>query len=328
MPVDAPPSPTGLFLNRIAATPLVPVCLDPETGPVWCKLEFLNPSGSTKDRIARHILEKARRRGLLKAGDTVVEASSGSTSIALALACAQMGLRFTAFIPSSATNERSLIIRAFGGNVVRIEGGMAKVMEAAGDAAETRGWFAARQFENPDNTEAHRLFTGPEILSQIEGGCVDAVVSGVGTGGSLRGLWEAFNDAGCAVKAFAAIPREGSAFGGNAECCSLAFSRDVPGVVECLSAIYSEWKAGSQGQAIEEVSVHEDECLSLTRRLWSLGFPVGPSSGLNLAAALAVKRRTGPGSHVVTVFPDRMERYFSHRVFETIRSGPLAGVAG
>lgn len=294
--MDVAPSPTGLFLNRIAATPLVPVRLDPETGSVWCKLEFLNPSGST--------------------------------SIALALACAQMGLRFTAFIPSSATNERGLMIRAFGGKVVRVEGGMDKVMEAASDAASRHGWFAVRQFENPDNTEAHRLFTGPEILSQIEGGYVDAVVSGVGTGGSLRGLWEAFNDAGCVVKAIAAIPREGSAFGGNAECCSLAFSKDVPGVVECLSTIYSEWKAGPHAQAVEEVSVHEGECLSLTRRLWALGFPVGPSSGLNLAAALAVKRKLGPDSHVVTVFPDRMERYFSHRVFETIRSGTPADVGG
>jgi cysteine synthase A len=327
MPVDALPSPTGLFLNRIAPTPLVPVCLDPAVGPIWCKLEFLNPSGSTKDRIARHILEKARRRGVLRPGDTVVEASSGSTSIALALACAQMGLRFKAFLPTTATNERCLMIRAFGGQVVRVDGGMSRVMEAATDAAERHGWFAARQFENPDNTEAHRLFTGPEILSQIEGGCVDAVVSGIGTGGSLRGLWEAFDDAGCSVRAYAAIPREGSAFGGNAECCSLAFSREVPGVVECLSALYAEWKAGPRGGNIEELSVHESDCLRLTRYLWSLGFPVGPSSGLNLAAALLAKRRLGTCAQVVTVFPDRMERYFSHRVFETIRGESEMGSA-
>lgn len=314
------PSPTGLFLNRIAATPLVPITLDAELGPIWCKLEFLNPSGSTKDRIARHILEKAKRRGILKPGDTVVEASSGSTSIALALACAQMGYHFRAFIPSSATNERSLMIRAFGGQVCRVEGGMSSVMHAATAAAAEHGWFPACQFENPDNTEAHRLFTGPEILSQIDGGCVDAVVSGIGTGGTLRGLWEAFNDAGCPVRAFAAIPREGTAFGGNAECCSLAFSKEVPGVVECLSALYADWKAGPHGHHIEELSIHEDECLNLTRRLWALGFPVGPSSGLNLAAALQAKRQLGSNTNIVTVFPDRMERYFSHRVFETLRS--------
>jgi len=312
-------APGGRFIRQIPPTPLVPVTLEASLGPVWCKLEFMNPSGSTKDRIARHILEKAWRRGELREGDTVVEASSGSTSIALALACAQMGLRFVAFIPSSATNERGLMIRAYGGDVRRVEGGMVKVLEAAAEAAALHGWFAARQFENPDNAEAHRMFTGPEILSQMECGCVDAVVSGVGTGGTLRGLWEAFDDAGCGARAYAAIPREGHTFGDNAECCSLAFSKEVPGVAECLSALYQEWKEGPRGRVVEEIPAREEDCLDLTRQLWALGYPVGPSSGLNYAVALEVKRRLGKEARVVTVFPDRMERYFSHRVFEDLR---------
>lgn len=316
----APSVPSGgRFIRQIPPTPLVPVTLDPALGPVWCKLEFMNPSGSTKDRIARHILEKAWRRGDLRPGDRVIEASSGSTSIALALACAQMGLKFTAYIPSSATNERAMMIRAYGGEVVRSGGGMAGAIAAAADAAAREGGFAVRQFENPDNAEAHRLFTGPEILSQMECGCVDAVVSGVGTGGTLRGLWEAFDDAGCGARAYAAIPCEGRTFGDNAECCSLAFSSEVPGVANGLSALYSGWKEGPRGDAIEELPVGEDECLDLTKALWALGFPVGPSSGLNYAAACEVKRRLGPGVRVVTVFPDRMERYFSHRVFEDLR---------
>ncbi|BCU75439.1 cysteine synthase B [Luteolibacter sp. LG18] len=312
-------APTGEFLHRTGPTPLAAVTLDPALGPVWCKLEFLNPSGSTKDRIARHILEKARRRGVLKPGDTVVEASSGSTSIALALACAQMGMKFVAFIPSSATNERSLMIEALGGRVIRVEGGMARVLEAAREAAATEGWFESRQFENPDNTEAHRLFTGPEILSQIGGSSVDAVVSGVGTGGTLRGLWEAFRDAGCDVSAHAAIPCCGEVFGANAECCSLAFSSDVPGVVECLSAIYESWKQGGDNGNLREWRIDDRRCLELTRELWKLGFPVGPSSGLNYAAALEVLREKGPDAKVVTVFPDRMERYFSHKIFDGLR---------
>ncbi len=309
----------GRFIRQIPPTPLVPVTLDEELGAVWCKLEFMNPSGSTKDRIARHILEKAWRRGVLREGDRVVEASSGSTSIALALVCAQMGLRFTAYIPASATNERALMIRAYGGEVVRVEGGMAEAIEAAAGAAEREKGFAVRQFENADNAEAHRLFTGPEVLAQLECGCVDAVVSGVGTGGTLRGLWEAFDDAGCGARAYAAIPCEGGAFGENEECCSLVFSREVPGVVEGLSALYAEWRRGPRGGVVEELPVHEEECLRLTRRLWALGFPAGPSSGLNYAAALEAKRRLGREARVVTVFPDRMERYFSHRVFEGVR---------
>jgi cysteine synthase A len=317
--MSAPFAPTGLFIHRIAPTPLVAVTLDPAAGAIWCKLEFLNPSGSTKDRIARHILEKARRKGLIHPGDTVVEASSGSTSISLALACAQMGLKFVAFIPSSATSERSLMIQAYGGKVMRVEGGMAGVLDAAEQAARDNGWFATRQFENSDNTEAHRLFTGPEILSQIDGGCVDAVVSGVGTGGSLRGLWEAFHDAGCTVGAHAAIPCCSDVLEQNAECCSISFSKDIPGVMDCLSSLYRDWKNGPHGSAIEEWQVDDRECLETTRHLWSLGFPVGPSSGLNYAASIAVKKRLGPDAQVVTVFPDRMERYFSHKVFDGVR---------
>src|SRR5205823_13000586 len=109
--------PSG-YACRVGPTPLVPVRLALDQPAIWCKLEFLNPSGSTKDRIARFILEKAWRQGRLKAGDRVVEASSGSTSIALALACAQMGLRFVAVMPEGVSSERSLIIRAYGGEVL------------------------------------------------------------------------------------------------------------------------------------------------------------------------------------------------------------------
>ncbi|MEM7384699.1 MAG: cysteine synthase family protein [Verrucomicrobiota bacterium] len=311
------PLPEGArYLHRLPITPLVPVCLEEGQPQIWAKLEFLNPSGSTKDRIAGHIVEKAWRRGGLGPGDTVVEASSGSTSIAFALACSQMGLRFVAYIPDSATSERESIIRAYGGRVERVSGGMRQVMEAARKASEREGWFLGRQFANADNTEAHRLFTGPEILSQIPGGCVDAVVSGVGTGGTLRGLYEAFEAAGCCVEAYAAIPRQGELFGSNVECCSLRFSPDVPGVIEGLSELYSSWTCPN----LAELEVGDGECLELTRRLWRLGFPVGPSSGLNMAAALRVAGKSGDRASVVTVFPDRMERYFSHKVFAEIRN--------
>ena len=305
------------YLHRIPPTPLVQVALSGRgNGPgIWCKLEFLNPSGSTKDRIARHILEKAWAQGKLQAGATVAEASSGSTSIAFALACSQMGLRFVAFIPDSATSERELIIKAYGGEVRRVAGGMPEVLRTARETSTAEGWFLGRQFANPDNTEAHRLHTGPEVLRQIPGGRVDAVVSGVGTGGTLRGLYESFASAGHPVSAHAAIPRDLALFGSNQECCSLRFSSDVPGVVEGLSEIYSEWCC----EHLQEWEIDDSECLELTRSLWSHGFPVGPSSGLNYAAALRVASRLGSDAQVVTVFPDRMERYFSHKVFAGFR---------
>ena len=298
------------YLDRVTPTPLVPVRLDEGGATIWCKLEFLNPSGSTKDRIAGYILGKALRRGEVAPGGTVVEASSGSTSIAMALASAQLGLRFVAVMPEGVSRERSQIIEAYGGEVVFSPraGGVAGALDAAGrEAAERRG-FLPRQFSNPDNPASHRYQTAREVMGQIPGGCVDAVVSGVGTGGTLVGLWEGFHDHGCAPSAFAARPTVGLALDG-AECCS--FSGRIPGVVEGLSAIY----AGFRPPSLVELDVPDDEALETARRLIRKGFPVGPSSGLNFRAALTAADRLGPDAQVVTVFPDRMERYFSTELF-------------
>lgn len=298
---------------------MVPVCLGEGLPRVWCKLEYLNPSGSTKDRIARHILEKAWREGRLEPGDLVVEASSGSTSIALSLACAQMGMRFLAFIPDSATNERCLMIQAYGGEVRKVTGGMGSVIETARRFAESEGAFLSRQFENPDNAEAHELWTANEIMSQLPDVNVDAVVSGIGTGGSLVGLHTGFCKAGCTTLPVAAIPQCGGAdFTSNIECCSLRFSKDVPGVVDGCSQLYAEWKQTGAAGKLRELLIDDQECIRMTHRLWKMGFPVGPSSGLNLAAAIEIGHELGPEATIVTVFPDRMERYFSHKVFADI----------
>ena len=312
--------PSHRYLHRIPATPLVPVRMGDDHPEVWCKLEYLNPSGSTKDRIARHILEKAWRQGTLSPDDLVVEASSGSTSIALALACAQMGLRFLAFIPESATSERSLMIQAYGAEVRRVSGGMPEVIDQARIFTESEGAFLARQFENKDNAEAHQLFTAHEIMVQLPDVNIDAVVSGIGTGGTLVGMHRGFSSAGCMTRPVAAIPCCGDgAFMSNEECCSLRFSRDVPGVVDGCSKLFADWRQTPAAADLCEIPVDDDVCLKLTHRLWAMGFPVGPSSGLNLAAAMEAADDLPGGATIVTVFPDRMERYFSHKVFEPLR---------
>jgi cysteine synthase A len=298
------------YLHRIAPTPLVPICIG--SGPViWCKLEFLNPSGSTKDRIARHILEKAWRQGRLKAGDRVVEASSGSTSIALALACAQLGLRFIAIMPEGVSNERGMIIRAYGGEVrfsPKEQGILGAIAETERLAAEG-GVFLPRQFANRDNAEAHRLGTAREILDQIPEGRVDAVVSGVGTGGTLVGLYEGLSEAGCSVTPVLARPVE-IRVTPEIECCS--FSGRIPGVADSISKIFTmETLPG-----LRTVEVRDAEALAVTRELHRLGFPVGPSSGLNYrAATIAAEQFKSEEKQVVTVFADRMERYFSTELF-------------
>lgn len=298
------------YFDQVAPTPLVPVRLDEGGTVVWCKLEYLNPSGSTKDRIAASILGKALRRGEVEPGGTVVEASSGSTSIAMALASSQLGLEFVAVMPEGVSNERRMMIEAYGGQVIfspRAEG-IAGAMALADREATARGAFLPRQFENPDNPAAHRHQTAREIISQIPGGCVDAVVSGVGTGGTLVGLFQGFTDFGCQVAAFAARPTGGKALAG-AECCS--FSGRIPGVVEGLSGIYQR----DRPEGLVELDVPDDEALETARRLIRKGFPVGPSSGLNFQAAVMAAGTLDPGATIVTVFPDRMERYFSTELF-------------
>ncbi len=205
------------------------------------------------------------------------------------------------------------MIKALGGEVVfspRARG-VQGAMETAEQVAEDRQGFLPRQFSNMDNPEAHRRQTAREIIGQIPGGCVDAVVSGVGTGGTLIGLHQGFSDYGGHVAAFAARPVNSGVFG-EVECCS--FSARIPGVVDGLSTIFSDHRPAS----LQEIDVSDDEALDLSRRLIREGFPVGPSSGLNFRAAIEAANRLGGEARVVTVFPDRMERYFSTELFRGI----------
>lgn len=297
------------YPDDVPATPLVPIQLSAKAPVIWCKLEFLNPSGSTKDRIARYILGNAFRRGQIKPGSTVIEASSGSTSIAMALVCAQLGVRFIAVVPQGVSNERALMIRAYGGTVhftSRDQGIRGCIRETERLAAEIGG-FLPRQFSNPENAEAHRFGTAREILEQIPGHVVDAVVSGVGTGGTLVGLAQGCCTGGRAQRAFLARPVELDR-AREQECCS--FSCRIPGVLECASSLFRE----SEHPNLTTIEVPDAEALETTRELIRLGFPVGPSSGLNYRAAMRAAEATGP-AQIVTVFPDRMERYFSTDLF-------------
>jgi cysteine synthase len=304
----------NFYLHRLAPTPLAPVQFDDGAPVVWCKLEFLNPSGSTKDRIARHILEKAWRTGEIGPGSTVVEASSGSTSIAMALACAQLGIRFIAVLPEGVSSERVWMIRAYGGEIrltpkaLGIRGSIAETQRLA---AELNA-FLPRQFSNPENARAHAVATAREILDQIPGRVVHGVVSGVGTGGTLVGLWEGAREGGCDARPFYARPVDLTS-DTEIECCS--YSARIPGVVESISTIYRE----EDLPGLETIEVRDEDALAATRRLMRLGFPVGPSSGLNFCAAVVAARRLGPGSQVATVFPDRMERYFTTELFSPMK---------
>lgn len=313
---------TNLHLGVWAPTPMARVSLGDDELSVWAKLEFMNPGGSTKDRIANHILTTAYRRGVIPVGGTVIEASSGSTSIAMAMVCAQLGLRFIAVMPAGVSRERLLIIRAYGGEVYHTAPGatMADCIADARRLADERGAFLPAQFENPDNAAAHRFGTAVEIIKQLPTPHVDAVVAGVGTGGTLVGLYHGLRDHGCEVLPVLARPIASS--GGSlapgcfdyCECCS-SYSNRIPGVVDSMSRLFRP----DELEGLRTLDISDDHAIEITRRLIRMGFPVGPSSGLNYAAADHVyKQLQAEGMEnpvVVTVFCDRMERYFSTELF-------------
>ena len=303
------------FCASRLVTPLVCVTLERFQRPVWCKLEFLNPSGSTKDRIARYILTKAMRQKRLRPGDLVVEASSGSTSIALALSCARLGLRFQAIMPAGVSRERVMMIGAFGAEVELTpqEQGIDGAIARAQELAEKERAFWPQQFSNDDNAAAHQQETAQEILTQIPTENVDYFVSGVGPGGTLVGVTRGLEDSGCDVRPVLARPVN-TGLMTDAECSSFGqsgFSKRIPGVVEGLSRIFET--ASLSG--LVEIEVSDSEAIDVTRELIRSGFPVGPSSGLNYLAAVRAAEQHPTAAVVATVFPDRMERYFSTELF-------------
>lgn len=303
------------WLARVTgSTPTVPVP-DEETGcTLWIKLEYMLPSGSTKDRVASFILGHALETGALREDSVVVEASSGSTSIAFAMACAMLGVRFRAVMPEGVSGERLLIIRRYGGEVVLTPGplGVLGAIEATRRMAEEdRRVLLPRQFENPLNALAHQRHTGPELLAQV-GTTVHGFVAGVGTGGTLVGIARALREAGHPTVIGRPRPERGVCFEGEPEICG-----GIPGVVDGLSRILDE--ASLSG--VEDIPIPDPEAIRAARELAARGFPVGPSSGLNFAAARRLARRLGPGHDVATVLCDRMERYFSTDLFRDLKRG-------
>jgi cysteine synthase len=299
-----------------ARTPTVAL-EDASTGcTLWLKQEYQLTSGSTKDRLAAHVLAKAVAAGRVHEGTTVVEASSGSTSIAFAMACAALGVRFVAVLPEGVSNERLLIIRRYGGEwlLVPADGGMpGAIAETERMAAADPDVFLPRQFTNPDNVEAHELRTGPELVDAVSAGGarLDGFVASVGTAGTLMGVGRVVRAAapGAVVARVVVADEALDAEQGGPACLG------IPGVVDCLSGLLDEAALGGH----PPLAVPRAEAMDATRELARRGFPVGPSSGLNLAGARLLGRELGPGHHVATVLCDRMERYFSTDLFDDLR---------
>jgi cysteine synthase A len=275
------------------------------------KLDYLLPSGCTKDRMATNIVAHAIATGEVSPSTVVAEASSGSTSIALSMVCATVGVPFRAYMPKTVSGERVLMIRRLGGEVVLtpadqgMGGAVAALLQDSGTEADM---YAARQFENPRNVFAHQHTTGPELIQQV-GLRLDGFVAGVGTGGTLMGVAHALRDHGFDTIVARAMPTATFTAEGDPEVVG-----GIPGVVEGMSQLLDPGAVGL-GDA---VLVPEPEAMATAREFGRLGLGVGPSSGLNIAAARRLADRLGPGHHVGTVLPDRMERYFSTALFDDV----------
>ena len=272
------------------------------SGNVFAKAEFLNPGGSIKDRVAKHIIESAQTEGRLRAGMTIIEATSGNTGIGLTLVGVQYGYRVVCVMPENVSDERKKIIRAFGGETVftpaeeSLSGCLKRMQEIT--QAEPEQYFVVNQFVNPHNPETHYQQTGPEIWQDLNGQ-IDVFVAGVGSGGTLQGVGTFLKEKNPDVKLVAVEPKNSAALLGR-----------EPGLHQ-IQGIGDGFVPDVLDVNLVDMvfTVSDDEAIETTRRLsQEEGLLVGTSSGANVFAALNIDNGR---NRVVTVLPDRAERYFS-----------------
>ena len=303
------------ILGTIGRTPIVRIQrLAPKNVTMYVKCEYFNPLGSVKDRLAIGIIEDAEQRGALKPGQTVVEATSGNTGIALAMVCAAKGYPFVAVLAENFSIERRKIMRMLGARVVltpAAERGTGMVRKAE-ELARKHGWFLAQQFENPANPAYHRNTTGPEILQDFAGRRLDYFVSGWGTGGTLTGTGQMLRLARPDVQIIATEPATASLLAGQ------------PFAPHKIQGWTPDFVPSVLDRAVPHriVPVTDAEAIEAARNLArSEGIFCGISCGGTFAAALKVAEQASPGSVVLAMLPDTGERYLSTPLFEGIPEG-------
>src|SRR5215216_6860282 len=295
-------------LDGIGDTPLVPV------EGIYCKLEYLIPSGSIKARIAKYMVERAEREGLLSPGDTIVEATSGNTGNALSMVAAVKGYRMLVVMPEGMSSERVAISRAFGAEVLQV--GHFHVDEAlvkARELGQQDGYFCPSQFESEWNVEENRVWLGPEILGQLpEGRVPDALVMGVGTGGTLVGVGQAFREVNKDVKLFAMEPSESATI-----LCGEVGEHLIEGIADgFVPGIFER----HQRLVDTTLTVDSEEAVESMRYLArQYGLFVGPSSGANLIASRKVRETYPELETVVTLFCDEGEKYIQEHFAEEVQ---------
>lgn len=295
-------------LDRIGNTPLVKISTPEGSATLWGKLESANPGGSVKDRIAKAMIDQAEQDGLLKPGDVIVEPTSGNTGIGISLVGAIKGYKVVLIMPDTMSMERRRLLGAFGAELILTPGakGMRGAIEKAEEIASERKAFMPQQFCNPANPKVHLETTGPEILRDLDNQ-VDALVAGIGTGGTITGAGQAIKSKKPQALIVAVEPNDSPVLSGGEpgphkiQGIGAGF---VPDVLD--TEIFSEIITVTNEQAMETArEIARDE-----------GIFAGISAGANVFAARQVAARLKPGQNVVTILCDTGERYLSTNIFD------------
>ncbi|OFP25964.1 MULTISPECIES: cysteine synthase A [Staphylococcus] len=298
--------PVDNITQIIGNTPVVKLrnVVDEDAADVYVKLEYQNPGGSVKDRIALAMIEKAEKEGEIKPGDTIVEPTSGNTGIGLAFVCAAKGYKAVFTMPETMSSERRNLLKAYGAELVLTPGSeaMKGAIKKAKELKEEHGYFEPQQFENQANPEIHALTTGPELVEQFEGKQIDAFLAGVGTGGTLSGVGKVLKEKYPNVEIVAIEPE-----------ASPVLSGGEPGPHK-LQGLGAGFVPDTLDTNIYDsiIKVDNDTAMETSRRVAKEeGILAGISSGAAIHAAIQKAKELGKGKTVVTVLPSNGERYLS-----------------
>lgn len=295
----------------IGKTPIVKLnhVVPKDAADVYVKLEFFNPAGSIKDRIALSMVEAAKKSGKLKDGGTIIEPTSGNTGIGLAMVAAAKGYHLIIVIPETMSIERRKLMQGYGAELILTPGaeGMKGSIAKATQLAEDNGYFMPMQFENPANPDVHEQETGREIIETFgKDDLPDAFVAGVGTGGTLTGIGHALKELDQEIKVYALEPSESPVLKDG-----VAGKHKIQGI-----------SAGFVPEVLDRqiydgiIEVPSDEAVKTAREVaHKEGFLPGISAGANIYGAIEIARKLGKGKKVVTVSPDGGDRYLSTELF-------------
>ena len=286
--------------DNVGNTPLIPITLGKLT--VWGKAEFMNPSGSVKDRMATYIINLAETSGLIKKGDTLCEATSGNTGIAFAMLAAERGYKMKIIMPSNMSEERKSMMKFYGAELIQVdEGDFDGAIEMRNDLCKAKGWFNCNQFHNPLNIEAHFNHTGREILNQWKSILQpDAFILGTGTGGTLMGCGKRLKEHWNGMKIIAVEPEESAVMSGG-----------EPGV-HGIQGIGDGSKFLVNLDFVDEIRTVKTDCAKIIAKYLALkkGLFVGISAGANVKASFEWLRDNNK-TNAITILCDRGERYLS-----------------